>query len=39
MSGFEVAGIVLAILSTVDLINRTVLAINDVCCCLASTQS
>jgi hypothetical protein len=39
MSGLEVAGIVLAIPSTLHLINLTVLAIKDVCCGLASVQS
>jgi hypothetical protein len=39
MSGLEIAGIVLAIPSTLHLINLTVLAIKDVCCGLASAQS
>ena len=39
MSGFEIAGVVLAIPSALHLVRRTVVAIKDVCCGLASVQN
>jgi hypothetical protein len=38
MSGLEIAVLVLATPGILDLINQTVVAINDVCCGLASAQ-
>jgi hypothetical protein len=38
MSGLEVAGVVLAIPGILDLINRTVAVIKDVCCGLVPAQ-